>query len=86
MNVRNDGGDVFETEEKRELVKPVAEALQLAFARLDAVDLSRLAWLYFHLGDATKAFTAVERGHEIDPENEHCERLFDRLKRQRRYR
>jgi hypothetical protein len=47
----------------------------------DATDLSRLAWLHLHLHDPVRAREIAEEGLDIDAENEHCNRLLNRLGR-----
>ena len=46
---------------------------------LDATDYSRLAWLRMHLRDTLLALEAARAGHTLDPDNEHCLRLLERL-------
>jgi hypothetical protein len=51
---------------------------------LDAVGLSRLAWLYLLEDRREEAQTFAERGLERDPRNEHCRKIIDRIKQGRR--
>lgn len=45
----------------------------------DATDCSRLGWLYLHLGDGTKARHLIERGLDLEPENQYCLKLKAKL-------
>ena len=66
-------------EEKQFLITDVVGALNGSFKELDATDLSRLAWLQIHLGDSASAMETVQRGLEIDVNNQYCQSLFIRL-------
>jgi hypothetical protein len=46
-------------------------------------DLSRLAWLHLHMGDAGRAKELAEMGRAKDSSNVHCDRLLRRLEEQR---
>jgi hypothetical protein len=73
----------IDSEEKRVLVKDLAEIMEKRSSEADATDLSRLAWLCLHLRDVKTAMEMVERGLTLDAENEHCVRLKTRLERER---
>jgi len=55
--------------------------MELRKGEADATDLSRLAWLHLHLHDPVRAREVAEEGLDIDAENEHCNRLLNRLRR-----
>ena len=44
-----------------------------------ATDLSRLAWLHLHCGDAKRALEVSDLGIKRDPDNIHCQRLVAKL-------
>lgn len=45
----------------------------------DATDRSRLAWLYLRLGDKASARQQMERGLDLEPKNEYCLKLREKL-------
>ncbi len=66
-------------EEKQVLIQDVVGVLKQSSKDFDATDLSRLAWLQLHLGEAAAARDTVTQGLAIDPDNAHCQRLEARL-------
>ena len=86
QDLKRRGESVFDTEEKRILIAPVAAALAARFAELTAVDLSRLAWLQLHLDADKEALRSARQGNRIDPADEHCRRLLDKLEQNPRLR
>jgi hypothetical protein len=69
----------IEREEKTILVRKLAEVMSARHDEASATDLSRLAWLYLHLGDEATARNYGQMGLDMQPENLHCRRLADRL-------
>ena len=69
----------MDSDEKRLLYRELAQLMERRKEEADATDLSRLAWLYLHLHDPDRASEIVEEGLAIDPENDHCNRLLNRL-------
>ncbi len=69
----------LETDEKRILVKSLVQVMQSRSAEASANDLSRLSWLYMHLGDEDNARKYAELGIEKDHYNSHCLSLLDKL-------
>lgn len=61
------------------LLKPLAKLMQTHCDIATATDLSRLAWLYLHSGDHALALITARNGLDIEPNNEYCRRLVDRL-------
>ena len=47
---------------------------------IDATDCSRLGWLYLHLEQRILAAEIVQHGLDMEPENEYCVSLSQRLK------
>lgn len=70
---------LMDTEEKRVIVAKVAEAMHKKLDEADADDCSRLAWLYLHLQDEESARDIIQRGLDINPDNEHCLNLKTRI-------
>jgi hypothetical protein len=54
--------------------------LESSVQSLDATDLSRLAWLHLHTNNDSRARELAELGLGLDPENDHCWRLSQRLR------
>ncbi len=71
----------MDSDEKRLLYRELAELMEQRKAEADATELSRLAWLYLHLHDTSRAREIAEEGLAIEAENEHCVRLLHRLGR-----
>ncbi len=70
-------------EEKQSLLRDVVQDLEERRSELDATDCSRLAWLYFHLGQPQEALRTVKDGLKVDSQNFHCLRLLGRLENRR---
>ena len=64
------------------LLKPLAKLMEAHRQNLSATDLSRLAWLYLHSGEKEHALHLAELGLKDEPENTHCQRLYDRLEKE----
>lgn len=59
----------------------VREHMQRLESELDAVGLSRLAWLYILEGDVTKGRRYADLGLTRSPENNYCMRIIEQLDR-----
>ncbi|MCC7542082.1 MAG: hypothetical protein IT379_38035 [Deltaproteobacteria bacterium] len=68
-----------DSSEKHILVRRLVDAMAANIGRGTATDYSRLAWLCLHLKDAVRARKYVAAGLQLDPTNEHCVRLEERL-------
>jgi hypothetical protein len=79
LELKQRGLPLLDSEERRVLVRKVAEVMSSHADVLDATDCSRLAWLYLHLRDEKRAAEAAMTGHQRDPNNDHCVRLLHRL-------
>jgi len=79
LNLKTQGKMVLDTEEKFVLVRKVADVMFSRIHELDATDLSRLAWLFLHIGEKERALEMAGRGCEIEPNNEYCQRFLSRL-------
>ena len=73
------GRDLMEKDEKRILANEIADVMEDRIKEGNATDRSRLAWLCLHLGNEGRARDQIEEGLEMDPDNQHCLRLRDRL-------
>ena len=73
-------GDLeVDLEEKRHLAKTLLSVLENRRKEAGADDLSRMAWLAFHLDNESKAREYAKAGLERDPENNHCSKILMRL-------
>lgn len=79
FELKRQGVSVFDTDERRILIRKVAIAMHTQLKELDATDCSRLAWLYLHLGDTDQARSLAELGCRKNTSNEHCRRLVAQL-------
>jgi hypothetical protein len=66
-------------EEKRLLAQRLATVLERRRNEASANDLSKMAWLAFHLDNEEKAKEYAKAGLAIDPTNFHCSNILDRL-------
>jgi hypothetical protein len=80
-NAARDGNDPFLPEERRHLVGNLIAQLERDITKLDATDLSRLAWLHMHTKNVPRALELAERGLTMDTESEHCRKIIERLRR-----
>lgn len=69
----------FASEEKQVLVKKLIETTERRISSGNATDRSRLAWLCIRVRDEESAIRHVQKGLEIEPDNEYCVRLAERL-------
>ena len=81
-NARRDENDPFQPEERKYLVIKLIAQLESDVGKLDATDLSRLAWLHMHTNNVARALELAQSGLELDSENEYCQKLAQRLRRQ----
>jgi len=66
-------------QEKTTTANRVIKAMRAYIADVDATDCSRLAWLYVRIGDHESARQLTKLGLSLDPSNEYCLRLAQRL-------
>src|SRR6202451_1246155 len=69
----------LDTEEKGVLAEKLARIMEARLSEADATDHSRLAWLYMHIGNETKARQVAESGLLKDPANDYCQKLLFQL-------
>lgn len=72
-------GTSIQREERDVLVRTIAASMDRHRDEFDAIDCSRLAWLYMRLGNEAKALELARHGLELDPTDVHCRRIVDRL-------
>lgn len=73
--------DNFDPQERTAVFMPLARLMESRIAEATATDLSRLAWLYLHAGDEKRSEQLAEKGLAMEPDNEHCKKLIERLYR-----
>ena len=69
---KREGRQLFQTEERKYLIGKLAAKLEQCLDKLDATDLSRLAWLHLHLNNEPRAGVLVREGLKLDPDDQHC--------------
>lgn len=69
----------FQTDERKHLLGKLIGRLEQCLHGLDAIDLSRLAWLYLHIGNEERALQLVSSGLDMDPNNSYCLKIQERL-------
>ena len=77
--------DTMAPDEKKILVEQMADVLEMRIEEGNSTDRSRLAWLRLHIGDEPRARQHVAEGLRMDPDNQYCQRLQERLDRQRAF-
>ncbi len=65
--------------ERGALFRPLAGLMEAHLAEASGTDLSRLAWLHLHSGDASRALDIAKLGLRREPDNIHCRRLVAKL-------
>jgi len=69
----------MDKEEKCLLAQSILSVLEKRRKEAGADDLSRMAWLAFHLDREDKAREYAETGLRMDPDNYHCRNILSRL-------
>jgi hypothetical protein len=69
----------FQPDERKYLLGKLIGRLEHFHHNLDATDLSRLAWLYLHIGNDDRALQLVLSGLDRDPINSYCLKIQQRL-------
>ena len=77
--IKSKGLMVYDSDERTSLLTRAAKRLASFSAELEATDCSRLAWLYVQMGNADQASSYVRQGLDLDPANEYCLGLAERL-------
>ena len=70
---------------KDTLIQDVAKEMETHLDSLSADDCSKLAWLYMNIGDEYSARGVAEQGLEREHDNQHCQKLIERLDRNIRW-
>lgn len=74
----------LDTPERMILVRKLADVFEkrIKDPYISGKDCSRLAWLYLKLHEEKKAKKYAEMGLELEPENQYCQNIVDRLDRE----
>lgn len=65
---------------KKQLLKSVIKVMENRIREASSTDLSRLAWLLLNNKNDEKAKMYIEKGLKKDPSNEHCLKLYEKIK------
>ena len=68
-----------DTEEKNYLIEKVISVMEMRIKEANAVDCSRLAWLFLNRQDEAKALRYAQKGIQLDSQNQHCKKLIEKL-------
>lgn len=69
----------LDTDERRILITSLVEVMIKRKDEADATDHSTLAWLLLNIKEEERARSVVRDGPELDPSNQHCLKLADKL-------
>jgi NB-ARC domain len=69
----------LDSEERKLLVARVAAAMEDHVLEFDATDCSRLAWLFMRIRQEERARALVQDGLDMEPRNEYCLKLSEKL-------
>lgn len=69
----------IELTDRQALFRPLARLMEQHLGEASATDLSRLAWLYLHVGGTERALEVAEMGLDRQPGNVFCEKLVEKL-------
>ena len=62
------------------ILRPLARLMETHIEKASATDLSRLAWLYLHSEDETRALQVAKLGIDREVDNLHCLRLVQKIR------
>jgi hypothetical protein len=82
-NWLNNSTDVvqgMELSARSHVFSPLIHMMESRINEASATDLSRLAWMYLHGGDANRALEIADRGLEMEAGHVHCQRLVAKLR------
>jgi hypothetical protein len=68
-----------DVDERRTMARRIRSLLEGYVRHADATTFSRLAWLSLHVNDLEAAGQYTQRGLALEPYNQHCRRLAERL-------
>ncbi len=69
----------LEVDGKRQLAQRLLDRLEARIGEAKPDDLSRMAWLALHLSREDKAADFTVKGLSMDPDNQHCLRIAERI-------
>ncbi|MGN6801909.1 MAG: NB-ARC domain-containing protein [Ginsengibacter sp.] len=64
---------------KKVLLEKIIDVMKKRISEANATDYSRLGWLLLNNNDETDAKVYVEKGLDLDYNNHHCQKLYNRL-------
>lgn len=73
----------IDADQRRLMVRKLRLLMENRFSEADPTDLSRLAWLCMYDQDPDAADRWADEGLRLDPQNQHCQHLKDKLARER---
>jgi len=79
LNNQRDVFGKYDLSERKSVFMPLATLLEGRIAEASATDLSRLAWLHLHAGNPDRSEEVASLGLKMEPDNQHCQRLIERL-------
>jgi len=72
VNTFNSVSRHLDSEQRSRFALRLANVMELKTADADATDYSRLAWLLNSAGQTDRALEIIDRGLQLDPNNEYC--------------
>lgn len=75
--------DTSDSELKRLLIDAVLRVMTARIKEANAVDCSRLAWLYLNTNNEVEALKYAKIGFKMDESNGHCRKLIEKLSNSR---
>ncbi|MFB9941670.1 tetratricopeptide repeat protein [Gluconobacter oxydans] len=79
LNNSSDAWNSLHISERGTIFQPLARMMEENLAEANATDISRLAWLYLHMGEDERPLWLAEEGLRREPSNVHCDRLKCKL-------
>lgn len=81
-NWLNNSGEILRSMDmigRRQFFLPLIGIMETRIREATATDLSRLAWMYLHIGDEQRALGVAHQGLDLEDSNVHCQRLVAKL-------
>lgn len=79
LNNSSEAWSELHISERATIFRPLAKMMEENLIDASATDISRLAWLYLHMGDDDRALQLADEGLRREPENLYCDRLRRKL-------
>ena len=74
-----DNKGLLEQDDRRQWIRELVSVMSRRQKECSATDLSRLAWLYMNLGEVATAETIVSTALRLEPDNDYCLSLRERI-------